>query len=449
MSYIKKYTGLFILVFSVFEAFALDSSRVKLSGWGFLTYGKIVSSQRQIGIKDFDFDGENYADFDAGLKATFNLGKYGKGRFGFGLSTAYMMSDPSSENVELRRRRTAVYITDAALEYTFKNENHTFFTEFGYLPVKYNPQAMNLGEYLFRSNCYPNVVVSGFELADKEKLVGIHGMYRNDFSDNSWFKADLYNNVEMNYYPQFNLSLSYIVTANIAKFFEFGLGLSHMHFVYFDEDKITPGNSETNQTKKETDEWKKYAHYTDSTDTAVYTFRGTKAMGRVTLDPKAFFDAPIFGSEDLKFYGELAILGLKNYDYWYEDIFERMPIMLGFNVPTFKILDVLSVEVQYWKNPYWNTTENMWKNRSPVPYIGFQIPYYEQKADSGRTNDDWRWSIYASKKIRNRVKISLQFASDNIARTAWMPPPPSYTRYTEVLPRTKDWYWVGRCAFFF
>jgi hypothetical protein len=73
----------------------------------------------------------------------------------------------------------------------------------------------------------------------------------------------------------------------------------------------------------------------------LYTLRGVKLMGRMTLDPKKLVpDLDIFGPEDGKIYGELAVLGVKNYgkkfsdttqNYgYYNDIFKRMPIMFGF-----------------------------------------------------------------------------------------------------------------------
>jgi len=35
----------------------------------------------------------------------------------------------------------------------------------GYFPFKYNPEAANLGEYLFRSGCYPTYVINNFDWA--------------------------------------------------------------------------------------------------------------------------------------------------------------------------------------------------------------------------------------------------------------------------------------------
>ncbi len=448
----KSKIGILVSVLSILSAAEIDNTKLKISGWGFLTYGRVVESSVQKG-KDFDLKGQVYSDFDAGLKTEFAFGNYGKGRMHFGLTTAFMANDNYNKNVELKRRRCVPYLIDAAIEFRLKSGNNTFFTEFGWLPVKYNPQARNLGEYLFRSNCYPNVVVSGFELADKEKLIGWHGMYQNDFTEKSWVKSDLFFNVEMGYYPIYDLSLSYILSANLGRFIELGAGMYHQHLISVDHKKLKPGIDQ-NQYPRELPEFRVVGYTGTNNDTILYTFKGTKAMGRVTLDPKAFFDLPFFGNEDLKIYGEMAILGLKNYAYWYDDIKDRMPMMFGFNFPTFKIMDVLSVEFQYWTYPWWNSAENLWKYGSPVPYCGDQaddgaIPYFELADKMRKHNDDWRWSVYASRKIAERIRISLQFASDNLSKTAWSPPPPSYSKYTEVLTSKKEWYWVSRIQFYF
>jgi len=446
----KSRIGILISVLTVFSVAEIDKSKLEISGWGFLTYGRFVKSSVQIG-KDYNLEGP-YADFDAGLKTVLSFGNFGKTRLHFGLTTAFMADDEGDKNVELKRRRFVPYLIDAAIEFRLKNGNNTFFTEFGWLPVKYNPQARNLGEYLFRSNCYPNVVVSGFELADKEKLIGLHGMYQNDFTENTWVKGDVFFNVEMGLYPLYNLSLSYILSANLERFIELGAGMYHQHLISVDDKKLKPGVDQF-KYPRDVREFNVVGYNGPNGDTILYTFKGTKAMGRITLDPKAFFDLPFFGSEDLKVYGEMAILGLKDYPYWYDNIKDRMPLMFGFNFPTFKILDVLSVEFQYWTYPWWNSAENIWKYGSPVPLCGDQtddgaIPDFELSDKMRKHNDDWRWSVYASRKIAERIRISLQFASDNMSKTAWSPPPPTYSKYTEIMTSKRQWYWVSRIQFY-
>ena len=66
-----------------------------------------------------------------------------------------------------------------------------------------------------------------------------------------------------------------------------------------------------------------------------------------------------------------------------------------------------------------------------------------------KTDDDWKWSVYAARKIGDHVRISLQFASDHTPRNWYTPGPPSYVKYTEMVPRTKDWYFMSRVSLFF
>lgn len=448
----KNKIGILVLVMSVFSFALVDAPNLKISGWGYLTYGKIVSSLTEIGAKDMDLDGQLFSDFDAGLKAEVGLSDNVKGRFHIGLSTAFMMVDKTKPEIELKRRRFVPYLIDAAIEYTKKFNNNTFFTEFGYFPIKYNKDVRNLGEYLFRSNSYPNVVVNGFELSDKEKIVGWHGMYQNDFTENSWIRGDLFFHTEMSLYPLYNFSLSYMLSARLINLVELGTGVSHQHLIPINKSQTTPGDNREKYNRT-TAEFRKVGYIGPKGDTIVYTFSGAKAMGRISLDPKALFNAPIFGLEDLKIYSEVAVLGWKDYPYWFDNRLERMPLMVGFNVPTFKILDVLSIELQYWKYPWSNNSENIWKNGGPVPYmtngISGKFPVFEEADTTRLHDDDLRWSIYASKKIKDRVRICLQFACDNMSRTVFGGPPPSFSKYTEVMPRKQDWYWASRVQFYF
>ncbi len=80
-------------------------------------------------------------------------------------------------------------------------------------------------------------------------------------------------------------------------------------------------------------------------------------MARASFDIKGIFPMDFLGEEDLKIYGELAILGLKDYPGHYNDFSKRIPMMLGFNLPFFGLLnlflprftklDVLKLELEY------------------------------------------------------------------------------------------------------
>jgi len=69
-------------------------------------------------------------------------------------------------------------------------------------------------------------------------------------------------------------------------------------------------------------------------------------MGRLTLIPNRFFLSPTFLVQVIfKLYGEFAILGLKDYGTYYPDITRRIPVMVGFNVPCFKMVDIVSLDL--------------------------------------------------------------------------------------------------------
>ncbi|MBN1602766.1 MAG: hypothetical protein JW915_14245 [Chitinispirillaceae bacterium] len=437
------------------------SEKVKLSSWGYLTFGSIRKSHEESAkgnaVKDYKFDGEALADFDAGIKAEFLLGENTKGRFHIGLTTAFMVADHSYANsAEYLRKRFVPYIIDAAVEKKYVSDSHEFFGEFGYFPVKYNSQSRNLGEYLFRSGTYYPYLVSGFELADKEKLVGLHGRFTKYFSEKSDFKADLYFTNDMRDYPIHGFSLSYIFSLNLARFLEVSAGAMHAHLIEVDRRKSTPFYD-----KEIFDGGDKMYDVclpdTNTGDTTKFTFRGTKLMGRFTIDPKVIFGGGdgILGKEDLKLYFESAILGFKNYPVWYENRLERMPVMAGFNFPTFKLLDVLAIEIEHNPSPYTNTAERVWKQRSPLPYIPGKTYYNLSKDDQwpdGKpgaiTNDDFKWSVYASRKF-GKFRISGQIASDHHIRAPYMLGPPTSYRYTELCQRSTDWYWMTRVSYAF
>lgn len=440
-----------------------ESKKWDLSGWGYFTFGSIRSSPMEQGLaaKDYNFDKEALADFDAGVKSVFALGRNLKARFHLGFTTAYLVPDHSSPNsVEFLKRRFVPYIIDAAIENKIVTGSNELFAEFGYFPVKYNSESRNLGEYLFRSGTYYPYINSGFELADKEKLTGLHGRFTHNFNEKSDFKADLYFTSDMRDYPVHDFSLSYILSANLGRFFEVSAGAMHAHLIPVDKRKTTPFYDKGLFTKS-SDGKRIYdvivPDYPNVGDTVIYTFRGTKVMGRVTLDPKAPFGDGwgILGKEDLKIYCETAILGLKNYPIWYEDIMDRWPIMLGINIPTFKLLDVLSIELEHNPSPYWNTSERTWRNRSPLPYIPGHKHYdtsddseWENGIPGAITNDDFKWSVYASRKF-GHFRVSAQVASDHMIRSQYMLGPPTSMRYTELCPRSKDWYWMTRVSYYF
>ena len=131
--------------------------------------------------------------------------------------------------------------------------------------------------------------------------------------------------------------------------------------------------------------------------------------------------------------------------------------MAGINLPTFKVLDVFSVELEWYKSPYVNAQDYIWKGMTPVPYIsgrpsGSSFPVYDRDWDSTLvvSEDDLKWSVYASRKIGKHFRISAQAACDHTPKNWYTPwPSPQSAKYSDIVPRKGDWYYMVRTSIYF
>ena len=292
----------------------------------------------------------------------------------------------------------------------------------GYMLYKYNPQATNLGEYLFRSMTYPQVLFTQFDFS-KARILGLR------LNSKLWgdrIVSDLFITSSADYFPMYDYSIAYVGSIKPIDAIEFGFGVDFDRVLPVDNNKTTP----------------KTNGYVDSLnpDTTWYSFSGTKIMARMCFDPQAFFPNSILGKEDLKIFGEMAILGVKNYPGYYTQLWQRIPLMFGINFPAFKVLDVLAVQGEYYRSPYPNSYYRVMFNMSPTPYVkpDMQWSYYQ--------GDDWKWSIYASKKILGGLSLIAQLANDHtrvdVARE-------EDAEYEEVMRINGQWCWMMKLKFEF
>jgi len=173
---------------------------------------------------------------------------------------------------------------------------------------------------------------------------------------------------------------------------------------------------------------------TDRVSRSYYSFQNTKLMGRMTINPQTLFASEFLSPNDLKLYAEIVVLGWKNYPVFYENRKDRTPIMVGFNLPTFNILDLLAIEVEYWSNPWINSVENVRGTRLPLPTRegrGF-IPDYHV--------DDFKWSILSKKEVFKGFNVMLQIANDHMKPIAENYNPTDYA----ILNQKDSWYFATR-----
>jgi hypothetical protein len=121
--------------------------------------------------------------------------------------------------------------------------------------------------------------------------------------------------------------------------------------------------------------------------------------------------------------------------------------MAGFNLPTFGILDLLSVEMEYYKSPYLNSYAALVDYNSAVPEMVLgsdKVRSVSSYADITK-KDDFSWSILAKKSIVGSAYVAAQVARDHIRTVSietWTAPEP-----TQVLGRPSDWYWMLQFGF--
>ena len=292
----------------------------------------------------------------------------------------------------------------------------------GYFPFKYNPESSNLGEYLFRSGAYPGYVITDFDFA-KARLMGLN------------VSSTLFENLHLNMLftseyrepPFFDYSLSFLAGYKLPnKILDFGVGIDFNRLIPIDPSKTTDHSNVIVENGKDVIE---------NGDTLFYTKIGTKVMGRLTFDPKPLLPfAELLSPSDFKLYGEFAILGLKNYGTYYPNIYQRIPVMVGFNVPCFKTIDLVSVEFEYYgQNPAY--IANMPKAASTV------IP----DDYSGQIRSFFKWSIYGVKTITKGLAVKGLIGRDHFRGTD---PVGNYDP-ADRMNAPKDWHYNLRVMYSF
>lgn len=235
-------------------------------------------------------------------------------------------------------------------------EKRPFTVTLGIFQYKYNPDVQNLGEYLFRSMCYPNFIIAKLDYP-KARLVGMKLSSR--LFDGA-LTSDLIFSTETDAFPRKDFSLSLVEGFNIGKFASVGAGVQAYHILPVDGSLTTPVYAAEKSTNAP-GYYYKTAEDSASNTKSYYTYSGTKLMARLNLAPLSIvppIELPvlgtIFGKNDLKMFIEANMLGLKSYPIYsmtsatdtkwqttdpkfyefYNKPLERIPVCFGVNAPT-------------------------------------------------------------------------------------------------------------------
>ena len=377
--------------------------------------------------------------------------------------------------------------TKAVAEYHFGEPAKPYLTVgTGMFMYKYNSEALNLGEYLYRSGAYPAYTVTGGYVLVNSAAANLQGLKTSYNHGN--FKADVLLTTETNLAPLYDWSLGTIVSYSIADgLLDLGAGvnfkrlipvkpsrtskksLTNGYFTKNGQDYTTNTNFYAyqidfyNNRNNAADSAKAAAlqvkmdtvnavtaktRITDKPEILHYTNSGTLLMGRASLDLKKVLNSDLFGPNDLKLYTEAAVLGVKNYPVFYTKVSERMPIMVGFNFPGFKILDLVSVQVEQLKSPWLNNTAQIANGANPLPAFPIASDSVASKAEWNdlATKDDLKWSFLIQKRLGNYITLSGQAANDHMRTVSSRYFYGPQFDHNEVTVSKDHWYWMTQIS---
>ncbi len=373
--------------------------------------------------------------------------------------------------------------------YIFGDLSHPFLkVDLGNFREKYDENSRNLGEYMFRSWAYPGIIQTGGAygyVGDPQNTATLTGI---KFSQSlGMFSHEFLATIETEFTPLYDVDLTYMAKFNYHDIFKIGGGvqlarvlsadltsnsLPQMTVHYFSDNGTwyaagSPGASyysalqlgiegklagkgvshaDSTRLNKELAQDTLALAVLDSVsngqlhpDMKHFTAQAIKPVLYFSFDPKPLMQSRALGPNDLVLYGEAAVLGVQDHPVFYTDVWKRIPVTLGINLPTFKLLDVLALEVEYygsqWEPTYPYSSAPAY-NASPAPYIDGAAgsAYYPTDWDK----DNWKWSVYAERNLIHGVSLSGQVASDHARTWDWV----TFGKTPfEVYTSPSQWYW--------
>ena len=86
-----------------------------------------------------------------------------------------------------------------------------------------------------------------------------------------------------------------------------------------------------------------------------------------------------------------------------------MPIMAGINLPTFRLLDLLSFQAEYYSSPF-NGIKAYTESSLPI----WTVKDYQTRDMDALKVGKWKWSALASKKLNRLLTFNAQVANDHL-----------------------------------
>jgi hypothetical protein len=397
-----------------------------------------------------------------GIKANYNK----RLSMRLGLLTQLYFSYPVVNKDASRMTKTstqAVGIDDAYAQYHWGDSAApSFLWQAGFFKYKYNPDARNLGEYLFRTGTYPIYFTMAFDFP-QARLFGFRFATAMDGYCPALRGLTIESILASATLPPTMVWSGALIASYTTphKLLSLGAGIDYSSLYNVYNENTYPGAFGNNGRGDPVTPLKGNAYFVnDAGDSVFYTFAGTKIMGRLSIDPKVLFPTRSLGENDCKFYIEGDIIGVKAYsDSGYESLnadeqtlvapsynkwWEKMPIAVGFNLPTWKKLDLLNIEAEYFGAKYFNDVSDLTFNSSkPVPH-----DWTNKTKDSPQySKSKIKWSVYAKKTFCDgHLGVVGQVANDHLTLSSASY---DFQDAAEVLVTSKDLWWALKLSWMF
>ncbi len=354
---------------------------------------------------------------------------------------------------EQRTVRVEPRLSQAKAKLKLIPESNKAYVELGFFPYKYNSDAHNLGEYLYRSGTYPGVIqtTDGLHLMD-HAAYDAYGLHAHLSLMDGLIEQEFNLFTEPNLIPTGDLTPAYEASLS-GKLFQIGVGAAYNRLISYNSASVRPhASTDENNRYIEVDSTgtvlyrgpysiapyrmqQFFQHDGDSLHTVshhYYTQRGLKLMARAAVDLGFLLPEQIRGPQDLRIFTEAAVLGVEDQPYYYDDIWRRIPVMAGINIPTFKYLDILSFQMEYYRSLFNNDEQ----------FIANSYPVWNPSAPRYR-RDDWKWSVYTEKTVGKLFKIYAQVANDHVR----LPEFTTNLSATDLTVKPSHWYYLIRLEF--
>lgn len=370
-----------------------------------------------------------------------------------GLFFYSLPADPAGPHTRLTKFNAV--LEEASAHYRAgDNESPWMDAKFGLFFEKYNPDAKNLGEYLFRSGTYPGYLQTGGWYILNNAGYFLQGVRVGFNLLDGALRPEALLYMERDWEPTYDLTPAFLLTYKGGEAFQVGAGVAFNHLIAAKPSVASPKDRRSASYKTPTGK-DTLLTTTEILDTAAipglsyYSFQGTKLMARASFNAQAIIQSDLLNPEDLKIYAEVALLGVKDYPIYYTNKAKRMPMMLGFNLPTFRLVDKMSFEVEYYDSDFPNSLEEVYQRTLPIPgSIGgagtTQRQAFVDSLGLNRKNrDKVKWSFWLNKEISSGLGLYVQVASDHFRPMDFNLKP----TYEPITQRWDDWYYMIRLNF--